>query len=627
MSPLHSTQFSRAPSQQWWVPTVVQCAAAALFGDFSPFAHQSPPQAYTWSLSRKARNRLLHALHGNPPALDTDKKLAGQEVRRLQELQPLGRLRSMGWTVPPCMADTDMVRVYDTRLERSWLDGLLPDLDIGAATSNTVLVGGDFLTEPHVEDGIALHPGRLQRWGPPEPREYNLLVLPRPHQQTWVERAHKQLGLEAAGSWLCMLFIVPREACPAMLTEAALCRLVPSLTSVLGDAALEVRAVAVGERPAVVRVPAGIRILPPPQWEPGYLPLSRVLLAVSFRRHSGLKPPFHGRWVRGTAPKTPISPLELLRVELPVPPATRAAAAEQRLRAAVRRAAEAVGVPVPPTHQLRQVQAAHGTVLALLSVPKEVARQWLRASGCNGLLVRPFWTPQTGKEVDRSQFNLVWLRRCAAPLEQLWTSLSSQPGFFGLVSDGNDIALRVSADADLYALQLQVQFVVKDEKASLHRPISGQRWWRLGPLTDAEAWRAAELVAATGLTPLRRELRFGRAGPFRQYVYFAAVGEPSRRQLDDGSWSATMAQLSPAAPPSPTCTQPVPSCPQTTAVLNWSSPKPTIYLGWAPPGSLSLGDTCQLSRPFSHRACNLSSIGHLGHPHSVGTVSYGYGGS
>ena len=57
------------------------------------------------------------------------------------------------------------------------------------------------------------------------------------------------------------------------------------------------------------------------------------------------------------------------------------------------------------------------------------------------------------------------------------------------------------------------------------------------------------MVAATGLVPLRGELRVARMGPFRSAVYFAAAGDPTRWSLDDGSWSASEARLTQAEPP------------------------------------------------------------------------------
>jgi len=81
------------------------------------------------------------------------------------------------------------------------------------------------------------------------------------------------------------------------------------------------------------------------------------------------------------------------------------------------------------------------------------------------------------------------------------------------------------------------------DAVAVRTAVPGRRWWRLGPLTDAELWRAKEMVAAVGLLPLNGELRTGRKGPFRSYVYFAAVGQPRCRTLDDGSWGASAATV------------------------------------------------------------------------------------
>lgn len=126
------------------------------------------------------------------------------------------------------------------------------------------------------------------------------------------------------------------------------------------------------------------------------------------------------------------------------------------------------------------------------------------------------------------------------------------PSVVGLLPGDKDVAVRVNAGCSaeaLQAVQAQVQFILEDRQAQFRRPVPGQRWWRLGPLTEAECWRLQEMVAATGLEPLRGELRVARMGPFRSAVYFAATGEPTKRSLDDGSWSASEARLTPAEPP------------------------------------------------------------------------------
>ena len=52
--------------------------------------------AVEWSLSRRSRNRAMHALHGNGgPPWQFVKRTPG-EARMLQELQTVDKLRSMG---------------------------------------------------------------------------------------------------------------------------------------------------------------------------------------------------------------------------------------------------------------------------------------------------------------------------------------------------------------------------------------------------------------------------------------------------------------------------------------------------------------------------------------------------
>ena len=81
---------------------------------------------------------------------------------------------------------------------------------------------------------------------------------------------------------------------------------------------------------------------------------------------------------------------------------------------------------------------------------------------------------------------------------QLWEALKEVPGFFGLVVDGRDLAVRVSLGADRRLVNSQVQFVL-GAGTQLRSPVPGLRWWRLGPLTEAEVWVVKDLIAQTGL--------------------------------------------------------------------------------------------------------------------------------
>jgi hypothetical protein len=299
--------------------------------------------------------------------------------------------------VPTTIADDVVVRVYDTRLNRTWLHGVFRDLQL--EVTDKVLVGGDFLFPPDKEDHLALQAGRLDRWGPSGDTPYHIVVPPRHHLEKWIQRARQQVAIEAVGSWITMGCVVPRDNCPAMWDEASLRRVLPQAAAVLADTSLEVRVAAVSERAHIVRVPADVRQLPPPSWESGLLARNRVLLLLSFRQVQGIRPPLTCQWLRDPPPAVPVDDIELLRLEYMLPPATKTDAGERALRGALRKVATTFGLVAPSRVQLRQVQAAHGAMYALLGVPRAEALQWLRGSGCEGLFIRPFWNPSTGEAV------------------------------------------------------------------------------------------------------------------------------------------------------------------------------------------------------------------------------------
>jgi hypothetical protein len=350
---------------------------------------------------------------------------------------------------------------------------------------------------------------------------------------------------------LCLL--VPRDKCTALGDEQSLRRVLPQLQPVFDDASLATRVLVVGERAPLQRVPAQTedRVLPPAQWERAMTPVNQVLVLVQMRRVAGGREPVCFGTVRGALPQPAVSDVEILRVEYVLAPATKQQAAERAARKALRQVAEAMQLPEPPPHQLQQVQVAHGSVTGLLGVPRPQACQWLRGSGCGGVYLRPFWTERTGADVARSKFTLLWARGQGERGPELWKAFSNKPGVFGLLAGGKDVALRVSAEADVAALQAQLGVTLGNTKAAFRGPQSGQRWWRLGPLTHAEVWWVDDLIKQTGLE-VRKErgaVRVAAAGPFRKYAYFMATGNPDRTSFDDGSWTSSGAQLSPAAPP------------------------------------------------------------------------------
>jgi hypothetical protein len=261
---------------------------------------------------------------------------------------------------------------------------LAPDVRLLDDPDALLTVGGDFLTSPDILDAAALCHDRIRRWGSND-QPNHIIIPPRPHVAAWIERLQLQLEVEHPQSILSFCCIVPREKCPALLDTAALLRLIPQLKPLLDDPRLAVHALAVGERPPVIRVPADSKQLPPATWERAYLPRNRVLLILNLRRTTQ-PTPLTTSWIRGSLPDPAPGELELLRIEYDLPPATRERAAPKEAMKALRRVATHVGVAFTAAHRLQQIQTTHGGLVAILAVPREEALRWLRGSGCGGLI-------------------------------------------------------------------------------------------------------------------------------------------------------------------------------------------------------------------------------------------------
>lgn len=558
-----------------------------------------------WSTSRRTRNRRVHALNGNGPSERGGSGRAGARpprllARDLQKAQLAKALRDDGWELPAHIKPDAAVLAYDTRLDVSWLKDLYRDIrGAGALTipEKVVVVGGDFVTRPAIEDSVALAPDRLKRWGPEGP--CHIVVPPRPHVRKWVDRLQLQVGMEDAGTAFTLLSVVDRDLCPGVIDKAAAVRLLPQATAILEDESLEVQVVAVGERAPVLRVPADVRRLPPLTWETGLLPRNRVLVALTFHRVDA-PAPMTGKWIRGSLPDPEPSGLELLRVEYELPPATRERSGVKEAERALRRAAGAVGLAMADAHRLQLVKVEHGGVRAVLGVPRAEAKQWLRASGCGGVFLRPFWTKDTSAELERHRFNLLWLRGQREVAPRLWDAIHDVGGVWGLLAADGDVAIRVCGGADRAQLEAQVKLVLGNKKAALHQADPGLRWWRLGPLEDADVFQVGSLIAKTGLTD-HGNVRLANAGPFRRVAYFTARGEPTRLSLDDGGWGrGCSARLSEAGPPPP------PRSPRASATRSAARAGPALAAGSTWGGQRSTG------APTSVAGVKLASQGSVG---------------
>ena len=512
--------------------------------------------APAWSLSRQARNRLQHALHGNgPPKQRQQPSAISLDQRQLQELLEARTLRAAGWQLPSTIAGNSLVRVYDTRIPKEWVRALAADVQRVDDPDQVVVVGGDFASDTDVTDVDALAHARPAPWAS---RPAHIFIPPREHFGEWVARLRAQVDLENPATVFSLAAVVARDKCPLDLDEAAIRRVLPAAAPLFDDERLAVEVALVAERAPLLRIPATERQLPPAEWEQAFLPRNKVLVVLHLRRlvdmqPGTVRPAPAGRWIRGTLPDLEPSDLELLRIEYELPPATRQRHAERELKRALAKLAGAVGVVFSPAHRVQNLQPTHGGAVAILAVPRAEALRWLRGSGCGGLFVRPFWTKDTAPALQRERFNLLYLRGRRADAARVWDAVHDVNGVLGLILADKDVAVRIDSTVGAVAgdVQARIRATLQDPKASVRQPTPGAAWWRLGPLTDADLFRVRDLIAATGLTPLRDEVRLGGAGQFRRTAYFQAAGQPTRMTLDDGGWGrgTCSAKLSPATPP------------------------------------------------------------------------------
>ena len=159
----------------------------------------------------------------------------------------------------------------------------------------------------------------------------------------------------------------------------------------------------------------------------------------------------------------------------------------------------------------------------------------------------------------------------------------------GLLLSGRDIALRVTQDAHLEELSAQLGVTLPEHQGGFRYSSPGQRWWRLGPLTEAELWQAKDFIHEAGLEPVRGELRHGRMGRWRFCVFFSAVGDPRKTYWDTGARTSSEARLDPSTPPPRQSTRPSASTPRTSVAPAASRPRAGPALApssnWAGPRS------------------------------------------
>jgi hypothetical protein len=122
-------------------------------------------------------------------------------------------------------------------------------------------------------------------------------------------------------------------------------------------------------------------------------------------------------------------------------------------------------------------------------------------------------------------------------------------GFFGLLAGGPDVAVRLSQEAHVESALQQVRFVLQRSEVAFRRANPEARWWKLGPLTQAEVVHVKTIIPQFGLRLEGDQLRFWAAGRFRSAAYFMAFRVPTRHSLDEVGWNSSSMELRPADPP------------------------------------------------------------------------------
>ena len=478
-----------------------------------------------WALSRKARNRIQHALNGNP----------GHPRVPVGVVFPK-ELRAAGWEVNegvenPC-------KVFDLRLAKAMgVCGV-------SGMEEVQVVGGDFLTASAqgwslLEDGVALATGPPKAWGK------RVFVNPRPqHLGRWVLAVMNQVKLEGVEK-VVMGCVVTREKIGTG-TDKDVCLPLPAIHLLFHTKGLVGKARALSTRPGVLRVPEQGTRLPPVKWEETFLSVEEVLVVVEVTAGDGVSSS-ELEWDAAMPPKV-VPGLEDLVVEVVLAPGTRQLMAVQLLQAGVRKLAKVAEAPSLPF--VRSVKVSPNGALAWgqVSVPRDRAVAWLKASGVEGVVVRPFFTCSTGEGCRRERFALRWLKGAGALGKQrvgeIWKSVQGVKGVYGVVTAGVVLAIRV----DLTELDGQgLDAALKAQAVEMKPRQEGVKWWCLERMQEKELWRIADVIGAFGLT-LVGGWRCAR-GAFRSRVFFQAGGAPTRQSLDGGGWEDSEVVLREAAPP------------------------------------------------------------------------------
>ena len=456
-----------------------------MFRRFEVRAHW--PTQYRWGLSRKRRNHLTHALHGNGRGgrgagrgASSDPSSGWQQVGRAGRVRPeapasslrpgraqvagraalKGELEAAGFSVVTPLREGELLHLHRRRL--------LPDerLAVLAAVNATHIVGDDPLCPgegrggPLCADLWKVAPKFA--WGDAH-RGVPLVELPE-HFTRLKERVEWELHHCEFTEAVAVLVTVPRTVVDSASDWDSFATLAdPTLLSGWGSGCGVSAVVAFAAPLKVLRFPSDSAVVPPVRWDESTLPLrsAAAVLLVTRRAADAPAPTYSKRGSFSSWKELQARDREgVARIVVELDVVQRLRQGGQTLQVYGRRAlSELLGAAVPQAHApplpLQGLTVQGDIVSGFVDLPVEWATQAVAASGrVRGVFARP-WLSSSGPALGPPSFSLashrvIWasMARFSDGVFQALTE--AKVPFTGLVCAGarGQVGVRVVAGSD-----------------------------------------------------------------------------------------------------------------------------------------------------------------------------------
>ena len=416
-----------------------------------------------WGLSRRSRNRTMHALHGNGPG--PRGQVASREATKTE-------LASAGFDLRLQMADAEFLHLFRRRPTSAAREVLVE------AVGASHIVGDDVLC-PDNKRGSPMEAamfkfGKNSRWGSAaKPRP--MVILPR-HLTRVKERVANELQHNAAVEAVVVVVTVPRstlDSCKDWDSFAA--QTDRTLMNGWGDQN-EVSSIVAFNLPMVcLRYPQQENAIPPNKWDESPLPVSSAVVALTVTRRA-VEASHTFRKVGAFAAMQELqqkSRTGLVRVVLEVDLVQRPRALRLDLRAFGRRALtdllkQVDGGSQLPALPLFGVTLKGDMLRGFVDLPDTIASRLLSVSGkVRGVFARPFVNGGVDQAVPSGfradSHRVVWAKVARFSDVVFGTLQEAKVPFAGLVCPRSrgEMGVRVACGSDVSKLQRCLETTVE----------------------------------------------------------------------------------------------------------------------------------------------------------------------